>query len=127
MQPYFPHLHFKIGVINVFLENFYGSVEEQVGLISPEEKVARNSIIIAKDSLEHAKDRVEKWHMELDHVLARFRVERSYIVSSLKCHGLTNEQRNRITAERENKDRLISGMVEQRKNFEKDVSRKGKF
>ena len=109
------------------LENFYGYAEEQVELISPEEKVASNSIMIAESSLEQAKDRVEKWHMELDHVLARFRVERSYIVSSLKCHGLTNEQRNRITAERENKDRLISGMVEQRKNFEKDVSRKGKF
>ncbi len=117
MQPYFPHLHFKIGVINVFLENFYGSVEEQVGLISPEEKVARNSIIIAKDSLEHAKDRVEKWHMESN---------RSYIVASLKSHGLTNDQRKGITAEKENKEREISGLVEHRKNIEKDVMLKRK-
>ena len=84
----------------MFLENFYGSVEEQVGLISPEETVARNSIIIAKDSLEHGKDRVEKWHMESN---------RSYIVASLKSHGLTNDQRNGITAEKENKRERFQG------------------
>jgi hypothetical protein len=100
----FPHLHFAIGVVNMVLENFYGFVEEQVELISPEKKVARNSIIIAEVSLEQAKDRGEKWHLESDHALARFRVERSYIFSSLKSRGLTNEQRNGITAERENKD-----------------------
>jgi len=88
-----------------------------VGLISPEEKVARNSIIIAKDSLEHAKDRVEKWHMESN---------RSYIVASLKSHGLTNDQRKGITAEKENKEREISGLVEHRKNIEKDVMLKRK-
>ena len=43
-----------------------------------------------------------------------------------KSHGLTNEQRNGITAERENKVRLISGMVEQRKHLEKDVLLKRK-
>ena len=36
----FPHLHFEIGVVNMVLENFYSFIEEQVELISPEEKVA---------------------------------------------------------------------------------------
>jgi len=109
------------------LESFYGFVEEQVELISREEKVARNSIIIAEVSLEQVKNRVEKWHKESDHVLARFQVERSYIVYSLRSRGLTNEPRNGITAERENRDRLISGMVEQRKNLEKDILLKRKI
>jgi hypothetical protein len=52
----FPHLHFEIGVVNMVLENFYGFVEEQVEMISPEEKVARNSIIIAEASLEQGKE-----------------------------------------------------------------------
>ncbi len=48
----FPHLHFEIGVVNMVLDNFYGFVEVHVELISPEEKVAQNSIIISEVSLE---------------------------------------------------------------------------
>jgi hypothetical protein len=80
----FPHLHFEIGVVNMVLDNFYGFVEEQVEVISPEEKVARNSIIILEVSLEQAKQRLEDWHMESDHTLARLRLEKSYIVSTMK-------------------------------------------
>ena len=50
--------------------------------------------------------------MEFDHVLARLWLERSYIVSSLKSRGLRNEQRNGIKSEKENKDRVISGLVQ---------------
>jgi hypothetical protein len=55
----FPHLHFEIGVVNMVLENLYSFIEEQVEMISPEEKVACNSIIISEVSLEEAKERLE--------------------------------------------------------------------
>jgi hypothetical protein len=41
------------------LENLYSFIEEQVEMISPEEKVACNSIIISEVSLEEAKERLE--------------------------------------------------------------------
>jgi hypothetical protein len=108
------------------LENFYSFIEEQVELISPEEKVARNSIIISKVSVVQAKDRVEQWHLESDNVLARHRLEKSYIVSALKNRTLTNEQRTAISAEKAQKEAIITELVAQWKAIEKDVSLKRK-
>jgi hypothetical protein len=44
------------------LENLCSFIEEQVEMVSPEEKVARCNIIIAEVSLEQAKERVNYWH-----------------------------------------------------------------
>jgi hypothetical protein len=122
----FPHLHFEIGVVNMVLENFYSFIEEQVELISPEEKVTRNSIIISEVSIEQAKERVEQWHMESDPILARHRLEKSYMVSALKDRTLTIEQRNAISVGKEQKETIITQMVAQRKALEKDLSLKKK-
>ncbi len=108
------------------LENFYSFIEEQVELISPEEKVTRNSIIISEVSIEQAKERVEQWHMESDPILARHRLEKSYMVSALKDRTLTIEQRNAISVGKEQKETIITQMVAQRKALEKDLSLKKK-
>lgn len=122
----FPHLHFEIGVVNMVLENLYAFVEEQVEIVSPEEKVARNSIVIAEASLEQGKDRLEVWHTEHDHEVARLRLERSYIASSLRGRGLSNEQRICYTLERDNKDREITQLIQQRKDIEKELTSRRK-
>jgi len=67
----FPHLHFEIGVVNMVLENVYSFIEEQVEVISPEEKVARNNIIISEISLEQAKERLEEWHAKSNLTIGR--------------------------------------------------------
>jgi len=36
----FPQLHFEIGVVNMVLDNFYEFIEDQVEILTPEEKVA---------------------------------------------------------------------------------------
>jgi len=122
----FPHLHFEIGVVNMVLENLYAFVEEQVEIVSPEEKVARNSIVIAEASLDQGKDRLEVWHTEHDHEVARLRLERSYIASSLRGRELSNEQRIRYTLERDNKDREITQLIQQRKDIEKELTSRRK-
>jgi hypothetical protein len=43
----FPQLHVEIGVASMAFGKFYGCIEEQVELISPEEKVACNNVIIS--------------------------------------------------------------------------------
>jgi hypothetical protein len=57
----FPQLHFKIGVINMVLDNFYEFIEDQVEILTPEEKVARSNIIITESALEEVKELLEEW------------------------------------------------------------------
>ncbi len=80
----FPHLHFENGVVNMVLKNLYSFIEEQVEMISPEEMVACNNIIISKLSLEQAKERLEEWHATSNPTLARLLLEKSYISSTLR-------------------------------------------
>jgi hypothetical protein len=54
----FPQLHVEIGLVNNVLENYYDFVEDQVEAAMPEQKVARNNVIIATRSLERAKERL---------------------------------------------------------------------
>jgi hypothetical protein len=61
----FPQLHFEIGVINMVLDNFYGIIEDRVEVLSPEEKVARNSIIFAETSLQESKKNLEEWQSDM--------------------------------------------------------------
>jgi hypothetical protein len=51
----FLRLHFEIGVVNMVLEKFYSFVEKQVESISPQGKVARNSIVFTEVSLEQGR------------------------------------------------------------------------
>ncbi len=54
----FPQLHFKIGVINMVLDNFFKFIEDQVEILTPEEKVARNNIIVTESALKEAKKKL---------------------------------------------------------------------
>jgi len=123
----FPQLHFEIGVVNMVLENLYSFVEEQVEVISPEEKIARNNIIVAEGTLEQARERLEEWHATSNPILSRLRLEKSYIISSLRSRTLTTEQKAHIALEKETKEREISELVQQRKLLEKDVPLKRKI
>jgi hypothetical protein len=69
---------------------------------------------------------LEEWHRISNPILSRLRLEKSYLVSSLKSRTLLNTARESITAEKQNKDNNISELVEQRKRLEKDVSLKRK-
>jgi hypothetical protein len=109
------------------LENLYSFIEEQVEMISPEEKVARNNIIISEVSLEKAKERLENWHATSNPTLARLRLEKSYITSTPRSRMLTNEQRNHITMEKHLKERRITELVEERNFFEKEITVKRKL
>jgi hypothetical protein len=56
-----PQLRFEIGVVNMVLDNLYSFIEEQIEVLSTEEKVARNSFTIAETSLEVSKKDLEEW------------------------------------------------------------------
>ena len=57
----FPQLHFEIGVVNLVLDNFYEFIEDQVEILTPEEKVTRNNVIITEAALKEVKGRLDEW------------------------------------------------------------------
>jgi len=57
----FLQLHFEIGVVNMVLDNFYAFLEDQIEVLSPEEKTAHNSVLIAAASLQESKNALEEW------------------------------------------------------------------
>jgi hypothetical protein len=60
----FPQLHFKIGVVNMVLDNFYVFLEDRIKVLSPEEKTASNSVLIAEASLQESKNALEEWQSD---------------------------------------------------------------
>jgi hypothetical protein len=54
----FPQLHVEIGLINNVLDNLYEFVEKQIEVATPEQKVAKNKVIISDVGCARAKDRL---------------------------------------------------------------------
>ena len=80
----FPQLHFEIGVINMVLDNFYGFIEDRVEVLSPEAKVARNSVTIAESSTKVCKNQLEEWLGDTFYTLNELRIQKSNMASALK-------------------------------------------
>jgi hypothetical protein len=56
-----PQLHVEIGLVNKVVENFCDFIEAQVEAATPEQKFARNNVIIATRSLEIEKEQLAAW------------------------------------------------------------------
>ena len=108
------------------LDNFYGFIEDQVVILSPEEKIARNNIIIAEVALAEAKKRLEEWQHNTSHTLSHLRLQKSYVVAALKNRALLNAQKDHMLAEKKRIEDNVSMMVRDRKQLEVDVSNKRK-
>jgi hypothetical protein len=55
-------LHFEIGTVNNILDSFRGFFEDQVEVISEEEKTTRNQVIITDASYTRAKEALNDWN-----------------------------------------------------------------
>ena len=80
----FPQLHFAIGVVNMVIDNFYEFIEDQVEILTPEEKMAQNNIIITDAAGKEAKERLEQWLTDNFHNLSILRLQKSYLAADLR-------------------------------------------
>jgi hypothetical protein len=55
-------LHFEIGTVNNVLDSLCCFIEDQVEVISQEEKMARNQVIIEDVSYTRAKEAFDDWN-----------------------------------------------------------------
>jgi len=118
MQPenyIFPQLHFKIGAVNNVLDCPRAFIEEQVEVISDEERTLRNSKIIADMAYTKAKRKQDMFHRA---VLNFHKLERANLNRELKSRTISQETRNEMNEQKEEMEYLT---VEQ-KQLKQDVS-----
>jgi hypothetical protein len=108
------------------LENFYEFIEDQVEILTPEEKVARNNIIIADAAGKEAKEGLEEWLTNNFHTLSMLRLRKSYVAADLRNWELPVANRAHLSAEKSRLEDEIKRLVDSRKLLEADVSLKKK-
>ena len=61
------------------LENYYDFVEDQVEAATPEQKIARNNVIIATRTLERATEQLIQWKQHGPRDLAAYHAQRQQL------------------------------------------------
>jgi hypothetical protein len=84
------------------LDIFLGFIQDQIKVLSAEEKVACNSVTIAKASLEVFKNELEEWLSDTFHTLNNLRLQKSNIASALKRNQSEKKNDLPVTTEIEN-------------------------
>jgi len=115
----FPQLHFEIGAVNNVLDALRAFIEEQVEVLSNEERECRNTKIIADVALEKAKDNLSRFNSDQ---LKFYRLERIELNNRLKDRSLTQESRNEIMEQKEEMDYWVSTLTADLERLKKDVS-----
>jgi hypothetical protein len=116
-------LHFEIGTVNNVLDSLCCFIEDQVEVISQEEKMARNQVIISGVSYTRAKEVFDYMDSTWSTIkLSAFDVEKVNINQALKATGLSEERRSALLEEKVEMDRL----VDQQKDLQGDLPEKKK-
>jgi hypothetical protein len=108
------------------LNNLYEFIEDQVEILTPEEKVAQNNIIIANAAGKEAKERMEQWLTDNFHTLSMLRLQKTYVAADLRNWELPVANRAHLSAEKSRLEDEIKRLVDSRKLLEADVSLKKK-
>ena len=120
----FPQLHFEIGVVNMVLDNFYGFIEDRIEHLSPEEKIARNKILIAESALTEAKSKLENRKNNSYQTLCNLRLRRKNIQLELNNKTINAQNKDEISREKNDIDTNISSFIDNRKELELEISTK---
>jgi hypothetical protein len=117
-----PQLHIEIGLTNNVLDNFYDFIDDHVEKTSLEEKVARNQLVMADVAFTRAEERLDHWKATGATDLVMFRLEKSNLQAALRSRRNNAE----LLAERDELDRIIQALMDERKSLEVDKKNKKK-
>jgi len=117
----FPQLHFEIGAVNNVLDALRAFTEDQVEVLSQEEREARNTKIIADVALERAKDNFSRFNFE---ELKFYRLERVELNNRLKDRSLDAESRAELMERKEEIEYWVTTLTAEQERLKLDVSRR---
>jgi hypothetical protein len=115
----FSQLHFEIGAVNNVLDALRAFIEEQVEVLSEEERQCRNAKIIADVALERAKDNLNRFNAE---DLKFYKLERVELNYRLKARGLSEEIRNELTKRKQEIEYWVSALTADQQRLKSEVS-----
>jgi hypothetical protein len=93
--------------------------EEQVEVLSKEERQCQNTKIIADVALERAKDNLSRFNAE---DLKFYKLERVELNNRLKARGLSEESRNELTERKQEIEYWVSALTADQQRLKSEVS-----
>jgi hypothetical protein len=117
----FPQLHFEIGTVNNVLDALRAFIEEQVEVLSQEEREARNTKIIADVALERAKDNFSRFNSE---ELKFYKLEKVELNNRLRDRSLDVESRNELMERKEEIEYWVSTLTVEQERLKLDIFRR---
>jgi hypothetical protein len=117
----YPVLHGEIGLINNALDAFYDIHDDNVEVMSDEEKVARNRTILADTALEAALEKSQEYRDSSTVDVSFYDILKSDISRQLRSRGFSEEEKNRLRCEKEEINAMITDSKKQQKENEQDV------
>ncbi len=108
-------LHGEIGLVNNALDAFYDILDDNIEVISDEEKIAHNTTILADAALEAALENMKDWKASSAVDLSFYEIFKSEIRSNLRRRGISEEEKNWLLCEREEINEMISDSRKQQK------------
>jgi len=115
----FPQLHFEIGAVNNVLDRPRAFIEEQVEVISDEERTLWNSKIIADMAYTKAKRKQDMFNRA---DLNFYKLERDHLNSELRSRTISQETQNEMNEQKEEMEYWIATLTVEQKQLKQDVS-----
>ena len=123
----YPVLHGEIGLVNNALDAFSDILDDNIEVMSDEEKTARNTTIFADATLESAVEKLKDWKERSSIDVRFYEVLNSEIKDRLKGQGISQDERNELVAKRAEINKNIADMKAQPKLLEEDVKNKNEL
>ncbi len=119
-----PVLHGEIGLVNHALDALYDILDDNVEVMSDEEKIICNTTILADAAFETSREKMEEWKATNRVDLSFHEILMDEITTSLQQHGISEEEKNRLRGEREEIKAMISNAKMEQKGKADDVKQK---
>jgi hypothetical protein len=120
----YPVLHGEIGLVNDAIDALYDILDQDVEIMSNEEKTARNNFIVAQITLENGRRELLRWKEERQMDIESFEVAKKDAIIALKRRNLSIEERNQIKEDKEYHEQQLKEFKEEKKNLEANVKSK---
>ena len=120
----YPVLHGEIGLINLALDSFYDILDDNVEVMSEEEKIIRNTTILTDAAFETSRETLEELKASTTDDVSFQEIVLEEILASLRQRGISEEEKNRLRGEMEEVKANIRNMKMEVKNKANDVKQK---
>ena len=124
MHYIYPVLHGESGLVNNALDTFYDILDDNVEVMSDEEKVACNRTILADMALEAALENSQEYRDSSTVDVSFYDILKSDISRQLRSCGISEEEKNWLRCDKEGINAITTDSKKQQQENEQEYIRK---